>query len=162
MLTGLLVATPFLAGVNASSGAAGVALASYLSLTRVWILTWLPLTWAFRVVAPGRPRWRSALVGAVVTGAFVSGFLQGFVLFLALPVDLGRPFGGLVGVGVVSALLLWLGVLPAVVLVGYTFTRALDAHLGRRSPGPGASTDAPAREEQAMTTSNRTAEWPPG
>jgi membrane protein len=162
MLTGLLVATPFLAGVNASSGKAGVALASYLSLTLVWILTWLPLTWAFRVVAPGRPRWRSALAGAVVTGAFVSGFLQGFVLFLALPVDLGRPFGGLVGVGVVSALLLWLWVLHAVVLVGYAFTRAVDDHVGRRASERGASISVPAREGQVMRTSDRTAEWPPG
>lgn len=131
MLAGLLVATPFLAHVNDSSGTAGVALASYLSLTLVWILTWLPLTWTFRVVAPGRPRWRSAFAGAVVTGAFVSGFLQGFLLFLALPVDLGRPFGGLAGVGVVSALLLWLWVLHVVVLVGYAFTRTLD-ELSRR------------------------------
>jgi membrane protein len=126
MLAGLLVATPFLAHVNDSSGAAGVALASYLSLTLVWILIWLPLTWTFRVVAPGPLRWRSAFVGAVVTGAFVSGFLQGFLLFLALPVDLGRPFGGLVGVGMATALLLWLWVLHAVVLVGYAFTRTLD------------------------------------
>jgi membrane protein len=118
-----------------------VALASYLSLTLVWVLTWLPLTWTFRVVAPGRPRWRSAFVGAVVTGAFVSGFLQGFLLFLALPVDLGRPFGGLVGVGVASALLLWLWVLHVVVLVGYTLTRALDDDLsdrwGRPAVAPG-------------------------
>jgi membrane protein len=127
MLAGLLVATPWLAGINNRSGAAGVALASYLSLTLVWILTWLPLTWTFRVVSPARLRWRAAFGAAVVTGAFVSGFLQGFLLFLALPVDLGRPFGGLTGVGVASALLLWLWVLHAVVLIGYAFARALDA-----------------------------------
>jgi membrane protein len=126
MLAGLLVATPYLAGINGRSGMTGVALASYLSLTLVWILTWLPLTWTFRVVGPGRPQWRAAFGGAVVTGAFVSGFIQGFILFLSLPVDLARPFGGLTGVGVASALLLWLWVLHAVVLVGYAFTRALD------------------------------------
>lgn len=136
MLIGLLLATPFLARINDRSGAAGVALASYLSLTLVWILTWLPLTWTFRVVAPGRPRWRAAFGGAVVTGAFVSGFLQGFLVFLALPVDLGRPFGGLAGVGMASALLLWLWMLHAVVLVGYAFTRALDDDLGRRGEPP--------------------------
>jgi membrane protein len=104
------------------------------------VLTWLPLTWTFRVVAPTRPRWRSAFGGAVVTGAFVSGFLQGFVLFLSLPVDLGRPFGGLTGVGVVSALLLWLWVLHVVVLIGYALTRAVDAEADPPSAG---STDDP-------------------
>ena len=66
-------------------------------------------------------------MGAVVTGAFVSGFLQGFLVFLALPVDLGRPFGGLVVVGITTGLLLWLWVLHAVVLVGYAFTWAIEA-----------------------------------
>jgi membrane protein len=133
MLAGLLVCSPWLASLNARS-TAGTALAAYLSLTLVWILTWLPLTWTFRVVgseASRRPQWRSAFVGAVVSGAFVSGFLQGFLVFLSLPVDLARPFGGLAGVGVACALLLWLWVLHAVVLAGYAFTRALDAELSR-------------------------------
>ncbi len=127
MLSGLLVVSPWLAGLVDREGAWGVALASYLSLTLVWVLTWLPLTWTFHVVGPGRPSWPAAFVGAVVTGAFVSGFLQGFLVFLALPVDLGRPFGGLVVVGVASALLLWLWVLHAVVLVGYAFMWAVEA-----------------------------------
>jgi len=132
MLTGLLVCAPGLARINDRSGVLGVALASYLSLTLVWLLTWLPLTWAFRVVGSQnqQPRWRSAFVGAVVCGAFVSGFLQGFLVFLSLPIDLARPFGGLTGVGVACALLLWLWVLHAVVLVGYAFTRSVDAALG--------------------------------
>jgi len=103
-----------------------VVAASYLSLNVLWVAAWLPLTWVFRVVAPGRPAWRAAFGGAVVTAAFVAGFLQGFLLFLALPVDLGRPFGGLAVVGVVSALLLWLWVLHLVVCVGYALTWALD------------------------------------
>lgn len=136
MLAGLLVCSPGLARITHGPGPAGVLLASYLSLTLVWVLTWLPLTWAFRVVGgqpDARPRWRSAFIGAVVSGAFVSGFLQGFLLFLALPVDLARPFGGLAGVGVTCALLLWLWVLHAVVLVGYAFTRSIDAEFGRSS-----------------------------
>jgi membrane protein len=132
MLAGLLVCSPGLARISDRSGTAGVLLASYLSLTLVWILTWLPLTWTFRVVGgrpDSRPRWRSAFLGAVVCGAFVSGFLQGFLLFLSLPVDLARPFGGLSGVGVACALLLWLWLLHTVVLIGYAFTRALDTTL---------------------------------
>jgi membrane protein len=112
----------------------GVIGASYLALNAIWVITWLPLTWAFRVVAPGRPDWRAALIGGVVTGAFISGFLQGFTLFLALPVDLGRPFGGLTVVGATSALLLWLWVLHVVVCIGYAFTWAVDAAFASKSP----------------------------
>jgi membrane protein len=139
LLASLLLAAPWLGQTASRGSVAGVALASYVSLTLVWVLTWLPLTWTFRVVGPGRPGWRAAFLGALVTGAFESGFLQGFLLFCSLPIDLGRPFGGLLGVGVACALLLWLWVLHAVVLVGYAFTWALhgllDGHLdedGRR------------------------------
>jgi membrane protein len=128
LLAGLLLTAPWLAS-TADSSAAGVALASYVSLTLIWVLLWLPLTWTFRVVGPGRLEWRAAFAGAVVTAAFVSGFLQGFLLFCSLPIDLARPFGGLPGVGVACALLLWLWVLHAVVLVGYAFTWALHAVL---------------------------------
>jgi membrane protein len=135
LLLGLLLVTPAVSDLKQGDDLLGIAGASYLGLNAIWVITWLPLTWAFRVVAPGRPSWRAALIGGVVTGAFISGFLQGFTLFLALPVDLGRPFGGLVVVGVTSALLLWLWVLHVVVCVGYTFTWAVDAHLaGHPSP----------------------------
>ena len=148
MLSGLLVASPTLASIDARVGPWGRLLAAYLSLTLVWVLLWLPLTWTYRVVGPGRPSWRAAVTGAVVAGAFVSGFLQGFIVFLAVPVDLGRPFGGLTGVGVASALLLWLWVLHAVVLVGYALTWAVDARLSeRRRLREAAVHDAPAGDD---------------
>jgi membrane protein len=125
LLAASFLTAPLFARLSQGNGWVGAAAASYLSLNVLWVVSWLPLTWVFRVVAPGRPAWRAAFGGAVVTGAFVSGFLQGFLLFLALPVDLGRPFGGLVVVGVVSGLLLWLWVLHLVVCVGYAFTWAL-------------------------------------
>jgi membrane protein len=155
MLSALLMATPWLAGINDRQGLAGRALASYLSLTLVWVLTWLPLTWMFRVVGPGHPAWAASALGAIVTGAFVSGFIQGFLVFLALPVDLARPFGGLLGVGVVSALLLWLWVLHVVVLVGYALTWSLDAELTppSRPREPGERSDA-TRSRQASTSSS--------
>jgi membrane protein len=126
LLAASFLTAPLFARLSAGHGPAGVVAASYLSLNVLWVAAWLPLTWVFRVVAPGRPAWRAAFGGAVVTAAFVAGFLQGFLLFLALPVDLGRPFGGLAVVGVVSALLLWLWVLHLVVCVGYALTWALD------------------------------------
>lgn len=144
LLASMLLVAPWLARTAAGSGA-GVALASYVSLNIVWVLTWLPLTWTFRVVGPGRLPWRVAFAGAVVTGAFVSGFLQGFLVFCSLPIDLARPFGGLLGVGVACAILLWLWVLHAVVLVGYAFTWGLQAVLTRPdAPAPVAAVPATA------------------
>lgn len=141
LLSGLLLASPTLARINDRPGVAGRLLAAYLSLTLVWVLLWAPLTWTYRVVGPGRPSWRAAFVGAVVAAAFVSGFIQGFIVFLAVPVELGRPFGGLTGVGVASALLLWLWVLHAVVLVGYSLTWSVDRH--GRAPDDGTPADDP-------------------
>jgi membrane protein len=131
LLLGLLLVTPAVSDLMQGQSLLGVIGASYLGLNAIWVITWVPLTWAFRVVAPGRPSWWAAFIGGVVTGAFISGFLQGFTLFLALPVDLGRPFGGLAVVGATSALLLWLWVLHVVVCVGYTFTWAVHAELAQ-------------------------------
>ena len=50
----------------------------------------VPLVWVYRVVAAGRPRWRAVVVGALFTAASLSGFLQGFVLFLSLPIEPAR------------------------------------------------------------------------
>ena len=73
------------------------------------------------------------------------GFLQGFLVFCSLPIDLARPFGGLLGVGVACALLLWLWVLHAVVLVGYSLTWAMHGLLrsGRPAASRGPTADTP-------------------
>jgi membrane protein len=90
-----------------------------------------PVIWVFRVVAADRLRWRAVLVGALLTAASLSGFLQGFVLFLSLPLDLGAPFGGLTVVGGVVAVGFWLFLLHLVLIAGWLFTGALDARLSR-------------------------------
>ena len=85
-------------------------------------------------LGPGlTPSGDDLLAGALFTAACVSGFLQGFVLFLALPLDLGAPFGGLVVVGGVVALGLWLFALHLVVVCGWLATQSLDDLLERRS-----------------------------
>jgi membrane protein len=94
----------------------------------------IPLIWGFRVVGAvrfGRP---ALVVGALFTAACLSGFLQGFVLFLALPLDLGAPFGGLDVVGGVVAIGLWLFALHVVLICGWLTTQALDELLAE--PGP--------------------------
>jgi membrane protein len=92
----------------------------------------IPLAWGFRVVGGGRVRWPALVSGALFTAACVSGFLQGFVLFLTLPLDLGAPFGGLDVVGGVVAIGFWLFLLHIVVLAGWLLTGSLDELLERR------------------------------
>jgi len=93
----------------------------------------VPLAWGFRVVAGEPVRWPALVTGALFTAACLSGFLQGFVLFLALPLDLGAPFGGLDVVGGVVALGLWLFLLHLVVIGGWLVTQSLDDLPRRRS-----------------------------
>jgi membrane protein len=94
------------------------------------------LAWGFRVVGGGRVGWPALLAGALFTAACVSGFLQGFVLFLSLPLDLGAPFGGLTVVGGTVAVGLWMFLLHLVVLIGWLLTQSFDDLLQRRSDHP--------------------------
>jgi membrane protein len=89
----------------------------------------LPLAWGFRVVAGVPVRWPALAAGCLFTAACLSGFLQGFVLFLALPLDLGAPFGGLPVVGGVVAIGFWLFLLHIVLLGCWLLTQALDERL---------------------------------
>ncbi|WP_242654269.1 YhjD/YihY/BrkB family envelope integrity protein [Klenkia soli] len=99
-----------------------------------------PLVWGFRVVAAGMLRWRAIGIGAFFTAASLAGFLQGFVLFLRLPLSIGAPFGGLEVVGGVVALGLWLFLLHLVVIAGWLLTQAVDERLARPAPPtPGAA-----------------------
>lgn len=95
-----------------------------------WVLGAL-LVWVFLAVMPQRPRTWVAVVGGLGTGSFLAGFLHGFQLFLALPVDVGVPYGGLGVVGGVVAVGLWLYVLHVFVLLGWTVTRALEERVRR-------------------------------
>jgi membrane protein len=137
LLYPLLLAAGQMSDLAATGGVAAglgrVALGFYSVLAALT----LPLAWGFRVVGGGRVRWRALAIGAATTAACVSGFLQGFVLFLSLPLDLGAPFGGLTVVGGVVALGLWLFLLHLVVLLGWLFTQSLDDLLSRRSAAPG-------------------------
>jgi membrane protein len=131
LLYPLLLVGRLLAELQATPGfgaAIGSFAAGYYSVLAA--LT-LPLIWAFRVVAAGRLRWRAVVVGALLTAASLSGFLQGFVLFLSLPLDLGAPFGGLTVVGGVVAVGFWLFLLHLVLIAGWLFTEALDGRVRR-------------------------------
>jgi membrane protein len=136
LLYPLLLTVPVMADL-AEDGGIGptigrVALGFYAVLAALTV----PLAWGFRVVGAGRVGWPALVAGALFTAACLSGFLQGFVLFLALPLDLGAPFGGLDVVGGVVALGLWLFLLHLVVICGWLATQSLDELLQGRSVAP--------------------------
>jgi membrane protein len=130
----LLLAADVMAGLAEQGGAAAtigrIAVGFYTVLAALTI----PLAWVFRVVGVERVGWPTLIVGALFTAACLSGFLQGFVLFLALPLDLGAPFGDLDVVGGVVAIGLWLFALHVVLICGWLTTQALDELLEDRSP----------------------------
>jgi membrane protein len=109
-----------------------------VSFLVVWVALSAMLVWVYRMVGISAPRWRIVTLVAVFTAANVSGFLHGFVLFWAIPVDLGLPFGGFDLVGAVVAVALWLYLLHTLALMGYIATMELD----RLVRGRGISTGA--------------------
>jgi membrane protein len=129
----LLLTVPVMADLAEQGGVGPTLARTAIGFYAVLAALTVPLAWGFRVVGAGRVRWSALVVGALFTAACLSGFLQGFVLFLALPLDLGAPFGGLDVVGGVVALGLWLFVLHLVVICGWLATQSLDELLARRS-----------------------------
>lgn len=98
----------------------------------VWLAVSTALLGVFGLIGPGRIGWRALLIGGFGTGAVLAGFLQGFILFLAIPVPWSAPFGGLPIIGAVSALALWLFLLHILVLCGFRVTVVLDELLRGR------------------------------
>ncbi len=129
LLYPLLLAADGMASLSAQPGAGAAVGRFALGYYSVLVVLTVPLAWGYRVVAAGRMRWPALVSGALFTAACLSGFLQGFVLFLSLPLDLGAPFGGLTPVGAAVAIALWLFLLHLVLLGGWLVTQALDDRL---------------------------------
>ena len=146
LLYPLLLVARQMADLAAAGGAAATLGRFALGFYSVLAALTVALAWGFRVVGAGSVRWPALVIGAAFTAACVSGFLQGFVLFLSLPLDLGAPFGGLTVVGGVVAVGFWLFLLHLVVLIGWLLTQSLDELLSRRSAAradrPGAAPPA--------------------
>ena len=115
-----------------TGGAGDLVLRTWIGFLTAWLVLSVGLVWVYRVVTPGNPRWWVAAVGAVTTASFMAGFLQGFALFLSLPIDVGIPYAGLEVVGGVVAVGLWLWVLHMVVVTGWAMTRSLDTMVDER------------------------------
>ena len=129
LLLAVLLITPTLARLF-DAGGASVLLAIVLAFLTDWVVLSLVLAWVYRVVGPTRPSWLAATWGAAVTGSFLAGFVQGFILFLTIPLDLGLPFGGFRFVGGAVAVGFWLYLLHMIVLIGYGLTHRVDERGG--------------------------------
>lgn len=128
LVLAVLASAPYVGPLYARGGWSlvwGVVVAFHV----VWVTVSTALLGVFALIGPGRLGWRALLVGAFGTGAILAGFLQGFVLFLAIPISWSAPFGGLPIIGAVSALAVWLYVLHILVLCGFRATVALDEML---------------------------------
>jgi membrane protein len=121
----LLAAALWVAPLYRAGGGA-LALGVVIAFHVVWVAVSTALVLVYRWVAGGRARWRPLVLAGFTTGAFLFAFLQGFVLFLAIPIEWSRPFGGLPIFGAVAALALWLYALHQLVLLGYRLLLALD------------------------------------
>ncbi|MGZ3144318.1 YhjD/YihY/BrkB family envelope integrity protein [Lentzea chajnantorensis] len=116
-----LAVTPVVAPLYAKGGwsaVLGVVLSFHADLVPVCATVGLVFALAGPVDLPAR----TSFAAGVAVGAVLTGFLHGFVLFLAIPVDWAIPYGGLAGPGVVAALALWLFLLHALLLFGYRAT----------------------------------------
>jgi membrane protein len=126
LVLALLAAGPLVSPLYLAGGtrlALGVVIAFHVT----FVLLWIALLLVYRLVGAGRIGTRALLLGSFAAAAFIAGFLQGFLLFLAIPVDWALPFGGLPVFGAVAALALWLYLIHVLVLVGYRLTLTLDA-----------------------------------
>lgn len=105
------------------SAVLGVVLSFHLVLLPLWIAIGLvlagtgPSALPLRIIAPA----------AFCLAAVLAGFLHGFLLFLAIPLDWSIPFGGLPFVGDAVALALWLFGLHFILLAGYRIAISVHA-----------------------------------
>ncbi len=134
LVLALLAAMPLATNLVTRGGWVGFG-GIVLSFLATWLVLSPVIVWVYRAVAPGRPEWVATVAVGSFTAANLSGFLHGAVLFCALPIDLGVPFGGFTAVGGTVAVGLWLYLLHVIVLAGYAATRQASAWLRSRRGG---------------------------
>jgi membrane protein len=134
LLLAMFLALPVTSGLWVRGGWYAVA-GVVLSFLAAWLLLTPVVIWVYRYVAPGRPEWLAAVPVGSFTAANLSGFLHGFVLFSALPLRLGAPFGGFTQIGGMVAVGLWLYLFHVIVLAGFAATLSASSYLrARQSP----------------------------
>nr|WP_307836734.1 YhjD/YihY/BrkB family envelope integrity protein [Actinoplanes nipponensis] len=126
LLLALFLALPVTSGLWVRGGWYAVA-GVVLSFFAAWLVLTPVVIWVYRGVAPGRPEWLATVLVGSFTAANLSGFLHGFVLFCALPLDLGVPFGGFTEIGGTVAVGLWLYLFHVILLAGFAATQSASA-----------------------------------
>ena len=126
LLMGVLSVGRLLDATTGDGGLGSMALRVFLGFNCLWLILSVPLAWTYRVIAPRAVGWRALIVGSLVTSSIVTGFVHGFILFLAIPVDLGAPFGGLTAIGGGVAVMLWMFVFHVLALAGWLVTAKFD------------------------------------
>ncbi|MGA6161490.1 YhjD/YihY/BrkB family envelope integrity protein [Amycolatopsis magusensis] len=94
---------------------AGIAVSFHV----LWIAVSVAVALVYSTTASTVIPHRWAVAGGLAIGTVLSGFLHGFLLFLAIPIDWSLPFAGLAAVGTTVALALWLYLLHLILIVGY-------------------------------------------
>ncbi|MET0233704.1 MAG: YhjD/YihY/BrkB family envelope integrity protein [Kibdelosporangium sp.] len=122
----------------------GVVLSFHIDLVPISLAT----AGVFALAGPAALPVRSALLAGLAVGATLTGFLHGFIVFLAIPIDWSVPFGGLSRIADVVAIVLWLFLLHLVLLFGYRI--ALSARLVVRPKGASDVVDRPNQREVAQ------------
>jgi membrane protein len=87
----------------------------------------LMLSLAYRGIGSVVIGLRAVFVGAFFASSMIAGFAQGFLVFLAIPLDWSAPFGNLTSLGPIVALSLWAYILHLIVLIGYRIALVADA-----------------------------------
>ena len=100
----------------------GIAIAFHFTFVAIGGL----LTFVYGHVGSASISRRATLIGAFGAASMIAGFAQGFLVFLAIPVDWAELFGGLSAVGTFTALALWLYAMHLLVLVGYRLALVTD------------------------------------
>jgi membrane protein len=137
----LLGTADLVAGLHTAGGWSTV-LGVVVSFHVDWLVLSAVLCAVFLANGPRGARRRYAVACGFATGAVLAGFLHGFLLFLAIPIDWSIPFGGLLVVGVVAALGLWLYLLHVLVLFAHRLLLSTDrTRAGRRPAGEPPSGD---------------------
>ena len=120
----LVAAIPFVAPFYEHGGwatAFGVVMAFHITFAMLTVVFAAMFRLVGTVAIPVVP----LLIASACTASMNAGFLQGFLLFLAIPISWSAPFHGLPVVGAVTVLLLWLYVLNTLVIVGYRLALVL-------------------------------------
>lgn len=124
LVLAVLASAPYVAPLYTGTGWS-LAWGVFVGFHVVWIAVSTALVGVYGLIAPGRFGIKSLVAGAFGTGAILAGFLQGFLLFLAIPIEWSAPFGGMPVIGAVSALALWLYLVHILVLCGFRVTVVL-------------------------------------